>query len=153
MEKTRGSVINMVRGLPFFDPFTEEEVGAFAKHLSLRQVDEGTELFREGDMGDYLFFVIDGMVEICLQSDSKHHKVIADFGPGATVGEMAMLDEFERSATVRTSTKCEILILTKSKFDWILEEHPKIGIKVLKGLAKNISLRLRASTGRFKDIL
>jgi len=153
MEKTRASVINTIRGLPFFDSFTDEDIRTFTQHLSLRLVDEGTELFREGDIGDYLFFVVDGMVEICLKPDGKQHKVIADFGPGATVGEMSLLDEFERSATVRASTQCEILILTKSKFDWILEEHPKIGIKVLKGLAKNISLRLRSSTGRFKDIL
>jgi len=153
MERTKESIMNVVKGLPFFDSFEEDEVRMFTQYLSLRQVEEGTVLFTEGEMGDYLFFVIDGMVEVSLTGDGKKHRIIANFGPGASVGEMALLDDYERSATVRAATPCEILILTKYKFDKILGEHPPTGIKVLKGLAKNISLRLRASQGRFKDIL
>jgi CRP-like cAMP-binding protein len=66
---------------------------------------------------------------------------------------MAMIDEYERSATVRAATDLEILILTKSRFDSIIEEHPHIGVRVLRGLAKNISLRLRTSQGRLRNII
>lgn len=153
MEKTRQNVINMIRRLPFFDSFQPEDIEYFAPHLSLRQVKEGTTLFVEGDMGNYLFFIIEGVMEIMLNADNRQQKIVATYGPGASVGEMAMIDEYERSATVRATTDCEILILTKSKFDELLEANPKVGIKILKGLARNISLRLRATQGRFRDIL
>ncbi len=152
MEQAKESIINIIRDLPFFDEFTKEEVTRFARNLSLQHIDEGAFLFREGDVGDYLFFVVEGLVEIIMESSSKTQKIIASYGAGASIGEMALIDEFERSASVRAATDCEILVLTKSRFETTLKDQPEVGTKLLKGLARNISLRLRAQQGKFHDI-
>lgn len=153
MERTKQNVMNMLRELPFFDSLDDDDIQAFAPYLSLRQVEEGSTLFDEGDMGSYLLFIVEGVMEIILTADNRQQKIVATYGPGASIGEMSLIDEYERSATVRSTTKCEILILTKSKFDLLQVEKPRVAMKILKGLARNISLRLRATQGRFRDII
>ncbi|GMT42913.1 MAG: hypothetical protein IEMM0002_1324 [bacterium] len=153
MERTRDHVIDIIRDLPFFDAFETDEIKKFARNLSLQQVKKGEVLFNEGDVGDYLFFIVEGIIEIVLSTVDKQHKIIATYSSGTSVGEMSLIDEFERSATVQASTDCEILILTRSKFDWITSNQPEIGVKMLRGLAKIISERLRGTQGRFKDMV
>lgn len=153
MERTKQNVMNMLRELPFFDSLDDADIKSFAPYLSLRQVEEGSALFNEGDMGNYLLFIVEGVMEIILTADNRQQKIVATYGPGASIGEMSLIDEYERSATVRATTKCEILILTKSKFDLLQENNPRVAMKILKGLARNISLRLRATQGRFRDII
>lgn len=153
MERTKQNVMNMLRELPFFDSLDDDDIQAFAPYLSLRQVEEGSTLFDEGDMGSYLLFIVEGVMEIILTADNRQQKIVATYGPGASIGEMSLIDDYERSATVRTTTKCEILMLTKSKFELLQVEKPRVAMKILKGLARNISLRLRATQGRFRDII
>lgn len=153
MERTKQNVMNMLRELPFFDSLDDADIQLFAPYLSLRQVEEGSTLFTEGDMGSYLLFIVEGVMEIILTADNRQQKIVATYGPGASIGEMALIDDYERSATVRTTTRCEILMLTKSKFELLQTENPKVAMKILKGLARNISLRLRATQGRFRDII
>jgi CRP-like cAMP-binding protein len=151
--QTKNDVVNIIKILPFFSEFGSGDIGELSSFMSLRQVPAETELFRAGDVGDFLFFLIEGEVEVVVEKHDGSREVIAKLGPGASVGEMAMIDEYERSATVRAATDLEILILTKSRFDSIIEEHPHIGVRVLRGLAKNISLRLRTSQGRLRNII
>lgn len=153
MERTKQNVMNLLRELPFFDSFDDGDLRYFAPNLSLRQVSAGTILFSEGDMGNYLFFIVEGVIDIVLSGENHQQKIVATYGPGASIGEMALIDEYERSATVRAVSDCEILILTKSKFDAMQLENPALAMKTIKGLARNISLRLRATQGRFRDII
>jgi len=153
MVMAKERIYGLVRDLPFFDSFDDDEIRDFSKNLSLRQVREGEVLFREGDVGDYLFFIVEGVIEIMLENENRQHKVIATYTTGASVGEMSLIDEYERSATVRAGSNCEILVLTKTKLDKIISENPVIGIKILKGLAKNISERLRTQVGRYRDLI
>lgn len=153
MEKSRDRLVSIIGDLPFFEAFETDEIKRFAQNFSLQNIKEGAVLFKEDDIGDYLFFIIDGVMEIVVKATNKQNEVIATCSSGASIGEMSLLDEYERSATVRAFTDCEILVLTKSKFDSIVAKHPDLGVKVLKGLAKNISKRLRGTQGRFKDMV
>ncbi len=153
MDKTRNILVEMIKGLPFFDGFEDDDIRKLTTYMSLRQVPEGDVLFEEGDIGDYLFFIIEGVVEIILGGESHGNKVIASVSAGASVGEMSLIDSYERSATVRAATDLEILILTKTRFDRVIKETPDIGVKVLMGLASNISGRLRTSQGRYRDLV
>jgi CRP-like cAMP-binding protein len=153
LEGGKKRMLGMLASLSFFDTFEEGEIKEFASFMSLQHVTEGTILFREGEVGEYLFFVIEGIVEIILTNEGTQSQIIATVGTGGTVGEMSLLDEYERSASVRAATDLEILILTKTKFTKVINEMPKLGVKVLQGLAKNISVRLRSSQGRYRDMV
>ncbi len=142
---------NILKEISFFEDFNDNELYFFSKQLSLQAVPKDTVLFKEGEVGDYLFFIVEGSVEVRLAT--VHAKcVIATYGYGQCVGEMSLLDDYARSATVVVIEPSELLIITKNKMDRIVKENPTIGVKIFRGLAKSLSLRLRGSTGRFADL-
>lgn len=136
---------------PLLEGWTQKEIDFFSRHLSLRKVPKGKTIFREGDHGDYMFFVIHGKVEARLDSSRNHH-VLGLFNSGSLVGEMSIIDEYSRSATVSTIEDTEILILTKARFKTILHEKPGLGIKLLLSISQVISKRLRNTLGRFSEL-
>ena len=141
----------MVEDWVFFQDFTKEELLSAIHKMSLRKVEKNKIIFKEGEPGDYFFLLLDGKVEISLMNHAKA-RVIALIEPGGIVGEMAVLDDQNRSATAKAYEECEILILTKSKLERILKEEPAIGIKILKQIGKTIALRLRSMVGNFAEI-
>ncbi len=77
--------------------------------------EEGEIIFHEGDVGDYLYIIIDGEVEIYSTSEGKK-KTIAKLGEGEYFGEMALLNEKARTATVKCISSANIIGLKKSDF-------------------------------------
>ncbi len=138
--------------LPFFEDFSADELEKFSKNLSLRSFHENSCLFQEGDIGDYLFFVVTGQVEVKIQSHKSSQIVIAKFGPGSSIGEMSLLDDYPRSATIQVSEPSELLLLSRKRLKALCEENPATGLKFMEGLVKTLSYRLRQANGRFADI-
>ncbi|MCB2181735.1 MAG: cyclic nucleotide-binding domain-containing protein [Desulfobulbaceae bacterium] len=138
--------------LPFFEDFSSKELGFFSKNLSLRSVSADSLLFKEGDVGDYLFFVVNGFVEVKIESQHSSQLVLAKFGPGSSIGEMSLIDDYPRSASIRVSEPSELLLLSRKRLDRICNEDPVVGMKFLKSLARTLSYRLRRANGRFADI-
>ena len=78
-------------------------------HPDVRELAEGTELTREGDVGDELFVILDGMVSVEVGG-----RDLGDLGPGAVVGERALLEGGKRTATVRTITPVRVAVAAAS---------------------------------------
>lgn len=138
--------------IPFFEDFSTDELDFFSRNVSLRYFPAQTVLFKEGDIGDYLFFIVEGMVDVSLESTESGQNIIASFDRGCCVGEMSIVDDYPRSATIVVTKPSELLFLTRKRLKSICQENPPVGIKFLHGLAKNLSMRLRKRTGRFADL-
>lgn len=151
-ENAFGRIKHILGEIPFFENFSGDELDFFSKNLSLRYFPAQTVLFKEGDIGDYLFFVVQGMVDVRLESTGSKQVIIATFDEGSCVGEMSIVDDYPRSATIVVTKPSELLLLTRNRFESICQQKPSIGIKFLHGLAKNLSMRLRKMTGRFVDL-
>lgn len=143
---------HLLRENPFFEEFTPSELDYFARQLSLRSFTANTVLFRKGDLGSYLFFIVEGEVEVRLEASDLKQIIIATFERGSCVGEMAIVDDYPRSATIIVTRPSELLLLTRNRFEAICTEQPDLGLKFLKGIARNLSLRLRKTSGRFADL-
>jgi CRP-like cAMP-binding protein len=143
---------NILSEIPFFEEFSFDELDYFSNNLSLRAFPENTVLFQEGDFGDYLFFVVEGTVEVRIARPNSKSLIIATFEEGACIGEMSIVDNYSRSATIIVTKPSELLLLTRNRFESICKDNPIVGIKFLKGIAKNLSIRLRTTTGRFADL-
>jgi CRP-like cAMP-binding protein len=92
---------------------------------------------REGDSGVGAFVIRSGRVEV-LQKRGGETVKLAELGPGDFFGEMALLDEFPRSATVRALEPTTVLGLTRWHFRGILESHPQVALGILPVLVKRI---------------
>jgi len=97
----------------------------------------GQDIVREGDTGVGMFIIRSGKVDI-LQDRGGRPEKMAQLGPGDVFGEMALLDEFPRSATVRTLEPTTCLGITRWHFKGILESHPEIALRLLPMLTRRI---------------
>ncbi|MBI2323689.1 MAG: cyclic nucleotide-binding domain-containing protein [Chloroflexi bacterium] len=129
--------LRRVRLFQELDDHTLREIGNAAVE---QRWETGQEIVRQGDTGVGMFIVRSGKVEIVQDHTGKSEK-LRDLGPGDVFGEMALLDEFPRSATVRAVEPTTCLGITRWHFRGILESHPAIALKLLPILTK----RLRAA--------
>ncbi len=139
--------------IPHFDQLESEELEVMAEHMDYKKVAMGTTLVKEGSVGDSLFYIIDGEIEIKKEALDGTQAILARFKKGATVGEMAIVEKKStRSATAITIKDTELLMLTRKSFDDLSKNHPKIALKVTQNIATMISARLRHTSGRFADV-
>src|SRR3989338_4261168 len=129
-----------------------DELDILAHHINYQKAGKGSILFKEGTMGKTLYLIVKGKVEIKKESVSGNQTVLAQFGKGASIGEMSLIDESSRSATASVIEDAELLILDKEQFDEILDKYPEIGVKMLMNITKQISMRLRHTSVRFADV-
>jgi len=106
----------------------------FNKSTDIRPLKQGEILFDQGDPAHELFIVKSGQVQI-LDGDF----VLETLGPGGVIGEMALVDQEPRSATVKAVTDAEVIPIDEKRFLWMVEQTPKFAIRLLKVL----SIRLR----------
>ena len=145
--KMMKSVLAALSGMKtIFGDFSEEELKIVAKYMFFLEFKEGDVIFREGDRGDFVCFVVDGRLEVAKSSSLGDDSVMSSLGPGDTLGEMAVIDEFPRSATVIAAEKTRLLTLSRGNFDSLVENYPDIGNKMLKAIARLLSKHLRKTT-------
>ena len=133
--------------------FTEAELDDIAPFFELIRYPGGSVIFNEGDSGDFMGFIVSGKLEVRKQTEFKGRQVVlALLARGSLVGELNFLDEQPRSASVTATVDSELLILTRKSFDAYAERHPYSAIKVLRGLGRVLSIRLRKSAERITEI-
>jgi CRP-like cAMP-binding protein len=87
---------------------------------------QGASVVKEGDRGDELFIVVDGLLEIL-----RGEQVLSEVGPGEHFGEMALIRSSPRSATVRAVENSELISLRRSEFFAILRKEHELAVKLL----------------------
>jgi CRP/FNR family cyclic AMP-dependent transcriptional regulator len=151
--KLRKDIINYLIDFPLFDTLKGNQLNIVAGHMNYYEIDKGEVLFKEGDKGDYICFVLDGVIDVLKKSVTGDSVVIAVLPKGRSFGEMSILDNFPRSATAKARTKSSFLTLTRMSFDKILKDYPQIGITILKGISKILSQNLRQTSSRLADYI
>ena len=161
MEKTKvireskmiETIIDSLMYIRMFDKFEPNELEIVARYMNYIEINKDEILCREGEKGDYVCFVVDGTLDVVKQSLTGKSVVITELSRGRSIGEMSVIGDFLRSATVKVHTEAKLIILTQRNFELILEEYPKIGIKILKGISRLLSLSLRDTSGRLADYM
>ncbi|MFQ5432782.1 MAG: cyclic nucleotide-binding domain-containing protein [Nitrospinota bacterium] len=139
--------------IPHFDRLDDDELDIMAEYIDYQKVEAGNTLVKEGDMGESLYYIISGEMEIQKEALDGRQAVLARFKKGATVGEMAIIEQKSpRSATAVTLKETELLVLTRSRFDELSDSNPGIALKITQNIANMISARLRHTSGRFADV-
>jgi CRP/FNR family cyclic AMP-dependent transcriptional regulator len=137
--------------LYLFQDLAEAEIREVLSRTTLRTFAAGQAIIREGDPGDSLFIMQDGEVEITkqltlvLDEDTPKERVFVRLKAedGVYFGEMALLENETRSATVTALTDCTLLELHQQEFQELIEHNPAMGVKLLLRLAQVLSRHLR----------
>jgi CRP/FNR family cyclic AMP-dependent transcriptional regulator len=139
--------------LQVFQLLSDEELSTIIPYFELLKCPAGTMLFNEGDPGDFFAIVLSGKLEVTKQTEFKGKSIVlAVLGKGSFTGELAMLDEQVRSATVVSPVDSELFVLKRDTLNQFMHEHPHVGIKILKGIVRTMSIRLRKSVERMATI-
>jgi len=95
-------------------------------------------VIREGEPGTTLYLIIEGDVSVIKGGDRETCAEIAALTAGDYFGEMALIDDAPRSATIRTRSRARFMILTKREFTQIVREQPQIALNICKALSRRI---------------
>lgn len=124
----------------------EEEVQEFAKHFKVYKLIAGDVLFLEGDPECYMGVLIKGKLSVLKSDADGNPQKISEIGPGKTVGEMSLLDGQPRSASIEVADESMVMILYQGRFNEILLNQPRLGVKLLMYVMRLMSARLRMTS-------
>jgi serine phosphatase RsbU (regulator of sigma subunit)/anti-sigma regulatory factor (Ser/Thr protein kinase) len=137
------TVEQFLRNSSLFDGFSDEDLEHLAETAAERVLEPGELLFVEGHSGDDCCVIIDGQLEVYKQLGDEELPLDVR-QPGQIVGEMALIDNSPRSASVRAVGQVRVLMLTKENFYTLLTRNPANAIEMLRGG----TMRLRSTSER-----
>ena len=145
--------IVFLKKIPILRDLDEEELGQFLKIARRVRFPKGQSIITEGQTGETLYIMEEGMVEISKtlvmgkgQENSRDRdKVLTKLSAEdhAIFGEVALFEQSKRTATVVALTDCLLLEISKSDFLRLAEENPRVGYKISRNIAQLLCSRLR----------
>lgn len=125
--------VDHLRRVPMFEQFTRKDLEKIAQASDVVSVNAGTELMQQGSSGFEAFIVLRGTVVV-----KRNGRKVATLGMGAMLGELALLDHGERSASATCQTDCDLLVLTQGTFMGVIMDVPALSHKLMSTLAGRV---------------
>jgi CRP/FNR family transcriptional regulator, cyclic AMP receptor protein len=147
------AIIDCLSGIAIFADLDADELNTISRHMLVSRLEPGEIVFSEGDPGDEVCFVVDGILDVLKWYNGKVEKKLAVTAPGGSIGEMAVVADCPRTATVKARTAATLLTLSRRRLDQICDEHPRIGVKILRAIARLVSLHLRDTSRELLELL
>ncbi len=146
------NMISFLLTTPLFENLEPREVKEIIHIVDTKKFQSGDTIFREGDPGDAWYAIYNGEVEV-LKRSASGEQMIRTLGPRSGFGEIAVLDNMPRSATIRAAKETTVLSFPRDKFnDMLAKDHP-IACKLVKQLALMIVNRQRENTETLSSLL
>ena len=121
-----------------FSTLNKKELQALARSSQERSFSAGTKLFSQGDSGSALYIIKGGKVRVTMHGGDGEEREVNTVGAGEAIGEMALLDDQPRSATVTAVDDVTALVLPVWEFRGVLKDHPDIALKLLAVLSRRL---------------
>jgi CRP/FNR family transcriptional regulator, cyclic AMP receptor protein len=124
----------LIKSVPLFSQCSRKELAALAHEADELTVPEGKELTRQGERGREFMVIVDGCAKVV-----KDAQTVNELGPGDFLGEIALLSDVPRTATVTTTTETTILVLTDRAFRRVADQIPSVHESLLAALTARLS--------------
>jgi CRP/FNR family transcriptional regulator, cyclic AMP receptor protein len=131
---TQDTKVKSLRQAPLFDGLSKRELTELARRSEDMELEAGTVLCREGEVGHEFFVIVDGEVDV-----KRKGRRLGTRGPGDFIGEIALLEDIERTATVTAKTPLHVFVLTRTAFQHLVNENPAVERKVMRTLARRLA--------------
>lgn len=145
--------VDLLRRIPLFASIDTAKLKLLAFTSERLAFPAGAVLFREGERGDSAYLILQGEIEVSLQSP-EGPLVVATIGQHNIVGEMALLGDMPRSATVTATGPVEALRIRKDQFFQLLRDLPQMTLEIMRELAvrlNNANRELAAAHARLRQ--
>jgi voltage-gated potassium channel len=113
---------NLVAKVPLFRTLDAARIAAVAGVLRARRAERGERLIRKGDQADSMYFIVSGDVEVDQETSAPKGRLVA----GDFFGEIALIADRTRTATVTALSACKLLVLHKDDFESFMDAHPDL---------------------------
>ncbi|HXW01542.1 MAG TPA: cyclic nucleotide-binding and patatin-like phospholipase domain-containing protein, partial [Anaerolineae bacterium] len=126
--------------IPFFKSCSAETLSAISAKLRKAHFEHGEVVFVENSLGDSMYLIESGQVKVSVNTGAgQQEKVINYLGPGNFFGEMALILNQRRSATVTVVIDADLWALRKADMDELLADHPEIALQLTRELSRRLS--------------
>jgi CRP/FNR family transcriptional regulator, cyclic AMP receptor protein len=125
--------VEALKRVPLFDGLSRKEFAEVARVTDDLEVPAGQVLCKEGDTGQEFFVIVEGEIDI-----TKGGKLVAQRDGGEFVGEIALLENVPRTATVTATTPLRLFVLTRQDFRRLVDANPSVEQKIMRALARRV---------------
>ena len=129
--------VEMLRKIPLFAAIDPGKLKLLAFASDRKIYNAGEDLFKQGDSGDAAFVIVKGNADVIVTTGKKE-VVVASVGNNEIIGEISILCEVPRTATVRATETLEVLKVKKEHFLGLVSQVPDLGIEVMRELASRL---------------
>ena len=128
----------VLKSVPMFGSFPEDQLRALATMVTRRSAPRGSAIMRAGDPTDSLYIVMSGRLKVMMGEADGKEVILSLIGPGEFFGEMGLIDDNPRSASVIAIEPCELLSVTKRAFKKCLVENVALAMAVMRVVVRRL---------------
>ena len=130
--------VNFLGHVPLFSLLKREELERLSEEADEQRVEAGDLIIREGDRDRRLFMIVSGRASVVIGLGGPREKVLVEIGPCSYFGEMALIDELVRSASVVALEKTRLLSLQGDTLLHAIGRYPSIAMELLQTLSQRV---------------
>jgi CRP/FNR family transcriptional regulator, cyclic AMP receptor protein len=128
----------VLKAVPLFTSFPEDQLRMLTMVVTRKSAPRSTTIMAGGDPTDSLYIVLSGRLKVMMSDAEGKEVILSILGPGEFFGEMGLIDDEPRSATVVTIEPCELLSIAKRDFKKALAENFEMSMAVMRGLVRRL---------------
>lgn len=140
--------VALFKNIPLFENLADSDLELLARHAHKRTYPRNAILINEGDQTDSMYVIESGKVKVYLSDEDGKEVILSIEGPGSYIGEIALLDDEPRSASVVTLERSVFQVITKDDFRSCLAGNPELAFSVIRTLTQ----RLRSVTEKVRNL-
>jgi len=138
----------MLKNIPLFAALADDALALLEQHANTRTFPRNAILINEGDETDSLYLILSGKVRVFMSNPDGKEIILNEQGPGEHFGELALIDDSPRSASVMALEKTQVSMISRQDFREVLNCNPDVAF----GLIKDLSRRVRTLSDNVKNL-
>jgi CRP/FNR family cyclic AMP-dependent transcriptional regulator len=128
----------VLKAVPLFATISDEQLRMLTTMVTRRSASRNTTIMSSGDATDSLYIVLSGRLKVMMSDSEGKEVILAILGPGEFFGEMGLIDDEPRSASVVSIEPCELLSIAKRDFKRVISENSEMALSVMRGLVRRL---------------
>ena len=128
----------VLKAVPLFSSFPDEQLRMLAGVVTRKSLARSSTVMASGDATDSLYIVLSGRLKVLMSDADGKEVILSILGPGEFFGEMGLIDDSPRSASVVSIEPCELLAIAKRDFKKCLAENFDMSMAVMRGLVRRL---------------